>query len=121
MNLHNLLGGLGERGRVELGRVEEGIVCVKFSPASKYELRFYPPDPETAARIRARENDDHLVPVRLDLVNRGSGKSVRGFSSHINPWWLRKFVFAIAAAVAYTEREWQTLPQEFIDKMKAQD
>jgi hypothetical protein len=114
VNVADSLSGLGD-----LGRVEDGVVCVKFSPASKYELRFYPPDPETAARIRARENDDHVIPVRLDLVNRDSGKSVRGFKSYINPWWLRQFVFAVAKAVAYTEREWETMPQEFIDKMEA--
>lgn len=104
----------------DLGRIEEGVVCVKFSPASKYELRLYPPDPEVVARILARENDDHTIAVRVDLVNRDSGKSVRGFNSLIHPWWLRKFVFALASAVAYTEREWDTMPQEFIDKMEAQ-
>lgn len=116
MNIFKSFEGFGE-----LARIEDGVVCVKLSPAAKYELRFYPPDPEVAASIRARENDDHVIPVRVDLVNRDSGKSVRGFRSYIHPWWLRQFVFAVAKAVAYTEREWETMPQDYIDKMERDD
>jgi hypothetical protein len=73
-------------------------------------------------KIREREGEAYAIPVAIRLVNRNSGKDVRGFNkTHINAWWLRQFVFEIAAAVAYIEREWDVMSPEFVTKMEQQE
>lgn len=76
---------------------------------------------ELQLRPGHRSDQDGVMRIKMDLVNANTGKSVRGFAITTHPWWLRKFVYALAAGVAYTEREWQTLPQEYVDMMEAQE
>lgn len=115
---NGIFDGLLDFGRmlfIEDDRVRVGIGL------HHYELHFFRPDPERAASIRARQGDDGTIPIRMDLVNTDSGKPVRGFGCYIHPWWLRKFVYALAEGVAHTEREWDTMPQSFIDKMTEEE
>lgn len=115
MNIFESLTGLGELASIS---PERDVISVKFSPASKYEIRLYRPEAERFKRLR-EQDPNHPIPVRIDLVYRESGKSVRGFKSHINPWWLRQFVYAMAKAVAYTEREWDTMTEEYVNKTES--
>jgi hypothetical protein len=113
--LSSLMGNLGSGLHIA-----EGKVTVKLGgPAANFVLIFEPPAPKTATEIREREGTAYAIPVRMRLVNRNSGKDVRGFGpSHVNAWWLRQFVYNLAAAVAYIEREWDVLSPEFIAKME---
>ena len=89
---------------------------------SNFEIWFEMPNPQTAADIKQRDGVEYAIPVRIRLVNKNSGKDVRGFSGqYLNPWWVRQFVFDIAAAVAYIEREWDVMSPEFVAMMEAQD
>jgi len=97
--------------------VVEGIVHIRLL-RSNFELRFYPPEPERLARIRERDPNDP-IPIRMELVNSRSGKPVRGWDGdHINPYWLRRFVYDIAGAVSYMEREWDTLPEAYVERVE---
>lgn len=100
-------------------RVIEGVVCIRLL-RTNFEVRLYPPEPERVAKIRAREADERAaIPIRMELINLNSGKPVRGFDGrYINAYWLRRFVYDLAGAVAYTEREWDTLPPEYVERME---
>jgi hypothetical protein len=86
---------------------------------SNFEIWLERPDPTTATEIKAREGEAYAIPVRLRLVNGKSGKDVRGFDKgYLHPWWIRRFVFDIAAAVAYIEREWDVMSDAYVAKME---
>jgi hypothetical protein len=75
-----------------------------------------------AAEIRAREGEEYAVPIGIKIVNANSGKAVRGFDTrYLHPWWVRRFVYEIAAAVGYIEREWDVMSEAFIEKMQSQE
>lgn len=107
----NLMQGVffeGSRVRVKLLRTD-------------FEIWFEMPDPKTAAEIKEREGAAYSIPVALRLVNARSGKDVRGFNKgYLNAWWIRQFVFDIAAAVAYVEREWDVMSEDFVRQMQEQ-
>jgi hypothetical protein len=116
--LHRLLGDFTSGLHIDGNHVHIKLM----GPAANFELRFEAPDPATAAKIREREGEAYAIPVAIRLVNRNSGKDVRGFNkTHINAWWLRQFVFEIAAAVAYIEREWDVLSPAYVTKMEEQE
>lgn len=102
---------------------EEGKVYVKLmGPAADLMIVFEHPDPDTAKAIKEREGDAYAIPIRIRLVNRSSGKEVRGFNTrYLHPWWVRKFVFNIAAAVAFIEREWDVMSAAYIEKMEQEE
>lgn len=113
--LHSLLGDFMSGLHVESDRVR-----VKFL-RSNYEVWFERPDPTTAAEIKEREGEAYAVPVRIRLVNARSGKDIRGFDrGYLNPWWVRRFVFDMAAAVAYIEREWDVMSDAYVAQMEEQ-
>ena len=96
-------------------------VRVRLLRFTNFELVFSHPKMEIAERMRA-EKPDYSIPIPVSLINRKSGKPVRGFDhGHINPWWLRRSVFELAAAVAWMEREWDVMSPEFMAMMEAQD
>jgi hypothetical protein len=116
--LERLLAGFASGLHIEGDTVRLNLV----GPAADFELRFTMPDPATAARIKAREGEEYAIPVGIALINRKSGKDVRGFhKTHLNAWWLRTFVYEVAAAVAYMEREWDVISPEYIAMMAAQE
>lgn len=89
---------------------------------SNFELWLIKPNVATALDIKARdEADGYAIPVGIKLVNRESGKEVRGFGkAFLHPWWLRRTILELAAAVAYAEREWDLMGEKFIAKMEEQ-
>ena len=116
--LRSMLGDFTSGLSIEGNRVRVKLM----GPAATFELWLEMPDPKTAAQIREREGEAYSIPVRLRVINRSSGKDVRGFGVRfINAWWLRQFVFEIAAAVAYTEREWDTLSPAYVKMMEEQE
>lgn len=114
--LTRLLGNFGRQVFIEGDRVRVKLL------RSNFEIWLERPDPTTAQEIKDREGEAYTIPVRLRLVNGNSGKDVRGFDhGYINPWWLRRFVFDIAAAVAYIEREWDVMSDAFVAKMEREE
>jgi hypothetical protein len=86
---------------------------------TQFDIVFEHPNPQTAAEIKQREGAAYAIPLRIRLVNSNSGKDVRGFDhKYLNPWWIRRFVFDLAAAVAWIEREWDVMSPEFVAKME---
>lgn len=101
--------------------IEDDRVRVRLL-RSNWEIWLEKPDPKTAQEIKDREGDAYSIPVGLRIVNRRSGKDVRGFDTrYLNPWWVRRFVFDLAAAVAYIEREWDVMSDAFVAKMGEND
>jgi len=89
---------------------------------SNWEIWVERPNPKPAREIKDRDGDAYAIPVGLRIVNRRSGKDVRGFDTrYLHPWWVRRFVFDLAAAVAYIEREWDVMSGAFVAKMERQD
>lgn len=116
--LNSILEGFARGLHIEGDRIRVNLM----GPAAAFEIWFEAPNSQTVAEIKAREGKDYSIPVRIRLVNRNSGKDVRGFNDrYINAWWLHTFVFEIAAAVAYMEREWDILSPAYIEKMNNQD
>ena len=102
-------------------RIEDDKVRIKLL-RTNFDLYLLKPDPEKAASIREREGDVYAIPIGIRIVNRNSGKEVRGLDNHfIHPWWLRRFVYEMAAGVGYIEREWDCMSPEFIAKMEKDD
>jgi hypothetical protein len=89
-----------------------------MGPAGDFVLIFEHPDPERIARVKKSDGAAYAVPVHIRLVNRNSGKDVRGFGrmgKYLNPYWIRRFVYEIAAAVAWMEREWDIMSPEYVE------
>lgn len=100
--------------------VEGDVVRVKLL-RSNYELRFEMPDRVTIDGIKERSGEAYSVPIRVRLINVNSGKDVRGFDTrYINPYWLRRFVYDLAHAVAWMEREWDLMSDEYVEKVEEQ-
>lgn len=98
-----IFDGLANLGRMVF--IADDLVRVRIG-FHHYELQFQPLNPP---------DPDATVPasLRMDLVNRDSGKPVRGFGTTINAWRLRQFVYALAEGVAATESQWHTIPESF--------
>lgn len=109
MDLSGLLSGLMQDVFFEGNRVRVKLLRTQF------EIWFEAPDPQIAAEIKERDGEAYAVPVRIRLVNTNSGKDVRGFDKgYLHPWWIRRFVYDIAAAVAYIEREWDVMSEAYV-------
>jgi hypothetical protein len=112
--LHSLTGNFASGLRISEDR--RTVTLNLLGPAADFILIFEHPNPETQARIKAREGAAYAVPVRIRIVNRKSGKDVRGFGvKHLNPYWIRRFVYEAAAAVAWMEREWDIMSPEYVE------
>ncbi len=119
----NPLDGLLARLLNDFGsglKIEDDHVEIKLmGPAGNFMIRLDKPKPSTARRIRQEDIDEYSIPVGIRIINRASGKDVRGFNQrYINAWWLHQFVYEIAAAVAHIEREWDVLAPAYIAKME---
>lgn len=113
--LASILSGVFRQVNIEPDRVRVRFLRTNF------ELWLERPDPVRAQEIKDRDGAAYSIPVGIRLVNARSGKDVRGWDgSYINPWWLRRFVFDLAAAVAYIEREWDVMSDAFVAKMEEQ-
>lgn len=75
---------------------------------SDYQFEFWPAGPP--------KGDGGPRFLRWQIVNRETNK-VRVDLGSIHSYWLRMFVFELGAVVADMEKEWETLPQEFIEDM----
>lgn len=93
-------------------RIVEGHLTVRMGRYSDFAIVLTPSD-------ETHRNADGLLTVRLDVVNVRTSK--RRFGFYIHPWWLRVFVFDLAQAVATIEREFETLPDEFVEKMRQEE
>jgi len=101
--------------------IEGDVVRVRLL-RTNFELRFEMPNRVTIDGIKEREGAAYSVPIRMRLINRNSEKDVRGFDGrYINPYWLRRFVFDLANAVAWMEREWDLMSEEYVQKVENQE
>ena len=113
--LRNLMGDFMSGLRISDDRRTVRVRLLR----TQFEVVFEHPDQQIAAEIKEREGDAYAIPIGIRLVNTNSGKDVRGFDKgHLNPWWVRRFVYDMAAAVAWIEREWDVMSPEFIAKME---
>ena len=75
--LHSLTDSFASGLRISEDR--RTVTLNLIGPAADFVLIFEHPNPETQARIKEREGAAYAVPVRIRVVNRKSGKDVRGF------------------------------------------
>lgn len=90
-------------------RIIEGHVTVRIGRYGQYALVLTPVGEEY-------RSPDKIMMVRVEIVNTHTDKT--RLSLHLHPWWLRVFVFDLAQAVATIEREFETLPAEYVQKME---
>jgi hypothetical protein len=99
--------------------IEDDFVRVRIG-LTDHEFHFRPGKEETPEQRTERVAKGDPLTVHVQIINRQSGKAVRGFDRHINPWWLRQFVYALAHGVEAIEREWGTLPDDYVKKIQNQ-
>lgn len=97
---------LGSGGEPEL---REGSVLVRIGRYSTYGLEL-----KGVPNKRAAQGEPGVV--RVVVWNVQTGK-VR-FSFILHAWWLRVFVFDLAKGAALIEKEFETLPQAYVDRME---